>query len=314
MACSSTPPLERPAVGAAKLARGHFVAQDGSVLPVRAWWPREGGAASAIILALHGFNDYGRAFALPGRYFSQHGIALIAYDQRGFGNSPHRGRWAGTEIYESDLLTLLHEIRKQHENLPVFVLGESMGGAIAIAGLASPDAPEIDGLILSAPAVWSRDSMPWYQQVILALASGTMPELELTGSGLGIQASDNIAMLRDLSRDPLVIKSTRVDAIKGLADLMDVAKVSAGRLHLPVLVLYGEKDQVIPRAPVHEFINAMPLNPGSQSATYPDGYHLLLRDIHAEVPLRDIVTWINNHTRPLPSGFAKPLPLSALSE
>lgn len=299
-ACAPAMRPPHPESSGANLARAHYVAEDGAVLPVRTWWPRAG-HPGAIVVALHGFNDYSRAFAQPGEYLSRRGIAVIAYDQRGFGNAPGRGLWAGTDAYATDLERVIGQVRLQHPGVPVFVLGESMGGAVAIAALTSPSPPEVAGLILSAPAVWSRDMMPWYQRAILALAASILPELELTGRGLKIQASDNIEMLRGLSRDPLVIKSTRVDAIEGLTDLMDTAQARAGLVKAPVLVLYGARDQIIPKRPVESMLRKLSLLPDTSNAFYPRGYHLLLRDLHADVPLRDVVAWINDRSRPLAS-------------
>ncbi|RQW84320.1 MAG: alpha/beta hydrolase [Methylococcus sp.] len=285
-----------------QLARAHWVTADGTILPVRSWWPT-GRQPTAIIVALHGFNDYGRAFEPPGRFLSQKGVAVIAYDQRGFGNAPGRGWWAGAETYASDLLAVIGQIRRRYPGLPVFVLGESMGGAVAMVALTDRDAPGVSGLILSAPAVWSRDMMPWYQRAVLALFSATLPDLELTGSGLKIQASDNIAMLRALGRDPLVIKGTRVDAIEGLANLMDLAQARAPRLRIPTLVLYGERDQVIPRPPIDALLAKLPRRPDSRMAIYPQGYHLLLRDLQARLPLEDMLGWIADRNARLKSGL-----------
>jgi pimeloyl-ACP methyl ester carboxylesterase len=66
-----------------------FVAADGQVLPLRKWLPD--GGAKAVILALHGFNDYSNAFEGPGEAWAKRGIATYAYDQRGFGAAPERG-------------------------------------------------------------------------------------------------------------------------------------------------------------------------------------------------------------------------------
>ena len=311
LAC--TPAIKAPVHGGEPvLARAHFVTADGAVLPVRAWWPVSG-SLKAIVVGLHGFNDYARAFSQPGEYLSKRGIALVAYDQRGFGHAPGRGLWAGTDSYIADLDSVVRQLRRSHPGVPVFLLGESMGGALAIAALTSPAPPKVDGLILSAPAVWSREMMPWYQRAVLAMATATVPELELTGSGLKIQASDNIEMLRGLGRDPLVIKATRVDAIDGLADLMDVAQDRVGQLSVPVLVLYGAKDQVIPKRPVGAMLKKLASRPGVRMALYPEGYHLLLRDLHADQPMADIVNWIKESDGHLPSGFEKPLLAAGLN-
>jgi acylglycerol lipase len=71
-----------------------FVAADGQVLPLRRWLPPGGngaGQVKAVILALHGFNDYNNAFEGPGEAWAKRGIATYAYDQRGFGAAPERG-------------------------------------------------------------------------------------------------------------------------------------------------------------------------------------------------------------------------------
>jgi alpha-beta hydrolase superfamily lysophospholipase len=298
------------ASGEPSLRRAHFVAPDGAVLPVRTWLPR-GEKPKAVVVAVHGFNDYSHAFELPGRYLSERGIAVYAYDQRGFGNAPGRGQWAGAEAFAADFRDFTKEVRRQNPGIPVHVLGESMGGAVVIVAMASDRPPVADGVILSAPAVWARDSMPWYQRALLAITESTVPDLELTGEGLGVQASDNIEILKGLGRDPLVIKATRIRAIAGLADLMDAAQAGAARIRRPVLVLYGDKDEVIPKEPIAEMLKKLPPTAGNRLARYDTGYHLLLRDLHAERPQRDIVAWIEGLREPTHSVAGRPRPALA---
>jgi acylglycerol lipase len=119
--------------------------------------------------------------------------------------------------------------------------------------------------------------------------------------------SDNIAMLRALARDPLVIKTTRVDTIKGLVDLMDMALAAAPRLHQKLLVLYGGRDEIIPPEPLGLMIEALPPG-GRRVAWYRDGYHMLLRDLDAPLVLRDIESWVADPAAPLPSGADKAEP------
>lgn len=294
--CSACAPIvNRPgaALTTPRLARAYFVATDCAVLPVRSWLPSNG-PAKAVVVALHGFNDYSYFFTTPGQFLSQQGIASYAYDQRGFGNAPGRGLWAGTQAYVDDLRTFIALLRRHYPDRPLYVLGESMGGAIAIVTMASPKPPDINGLILAAPAVRGREIMPWWQRATLDSVAYTLPWLRLTGKGLNIMASDNIEMLRAISRDPLVIKATRVDAMYGLVALMDAALSSAGKLDIPTLVLYGEKDQVVPRRPILRMLDKMPM-PQTRPTFYANGYHLLLRDLQAEKPWHDIATWISQH-------------------
>jgi alpha-beta hydrolase superfamily lysophospholipase len=193
---------------------------DGLGLPLRAWLP-EKNPPRAVILALHGFNDYSKAFEEPGKFWAARGIATYAYDQRGFGEAPNRGLWGGAPAMIGDLHTAVAALKVRHPQTPIYVLGESMGGAVALAAAAGADPPPVAGVILAAPAVWARATMPLHQRVALWIGAHTLPWLPVRGRGLKIQASDNIEMLRALGRDPLVIKETRIDAIHGLADLMD---------------------------------------------------------------------------------------------
>ena len=299
--CKPASPLREEVHAPQILRSAHFVTSDGVTIPVRVQMPAED-PLKAIVLAVHGFNDYGRAFDSVGVFLKSQGIGVIAYDQRGFGMAGATGRWAGSHRYPDDLAHLVFAVRDRYPGSPIYLLGESMGAAVVIASLSDNPSLPVAGAILSAPAVWSRDSMPWYQVWVLESVNALFPDLELTGSGLKVQASDNIEMLRALGRDPWVIKSTRVDAIHGLADLMDTAQEAVSAIRAPLLILYGGRDQIIPADPVLQMLKRVSGKPEVRVAFYPDGYHLLLRDLDAHLPLQDVAAWIATPEGALPSG------------
>ena len=175
---------------------------------------------------------------------------------------------------------------------PVFALGESMGGAVVLSALAD-DPPRVDGVILVAPAVWSRGDMPIPYRAALWMAAHTVPWMELTGKGLKIWPSDNIEMMKKLARDPLFRKRTRVDAVWGLAGLMDEARGAPAKLNAPppILFLYGAKDQIIPREPTEAA--ARELGPRAEVREYRSGYHMLLRDLDGPDVWKDVADWID---------------------
>ncbi len=285
-----------------RLGDNIFLTEDGASLPLRHWLPKT--EPRAVIIALHGFNDYSRFFDAPGVYFSQQGIACFAYDQRGFGAAPKRGLWAGGDTYSKDLQVLLRLVKQRYPERPVYLLGESMGGAIVITAMSRAEMPDVAGVILAAPALWARSTMPWYQTALLWTLAHTLPWLTLTGQGVHVVASDNIDMLRAMGRDPWVIKATRVETVYGLTDLMDAAFNSATSLRGNTLMLYGEKDEIIPKAPTYAFLHQfLAVDSGKKTvAIYQDGYHMLLRDLQAPTAWRDIVAWINAGSDKLPSG------------
>ncbi|MBC7799371.1 MAG: alpha/beta hydrolase, partial [Gemmatimonadaceae bacterium] len=103
-----------------------------------------------------------------------------------------------------------------------------------------------------------------------------------------------------LARNPLTIRRTRFDSLRGLTDLMDLAQEAAPRLPGNTLVLYGAKDTLVPPDATSRAWRAMP--GGVQRAYYPGGYHLLLRDLGRAVAIEDVVAWVGAPGTTLPSG------------
>jgi alpha-beta hydrolase superfamily lysophospholipase len=269
-----------------------FITRDGLHLPLREW---DAKTPKAVLIALHGMSDYSEAYDLPGPWWAEHGITTIAYDQRGFGHAPNPGIWAGGDVMLTDLDDCVDAARTKFPGVPVFAIGESMGGAELLAALASDRPPRVDGVILSAPAVFAREDMPLSYRVTLWVGAHTIPWKHLSGSGLHLVPSDNIAELRKLGRDPYFQHDSRVDQIYGLVDMMDAARKAPAKLSNPppILVLHGEKDQLIPLDSTRATLAA--LGNHADQRDYPNGYHMLMRDLDRELVWKDVDDWVTQH-------------------
>ncbi len=298
-ACAPVVQPAGPPVIEPRIEKNAVIAADGAMLPLWRWLPD--GKARAVILGLHGFNDYSSAFDAPAAYWAKRGIATYAFDQRGFGAAPHRGLWPGAPTMRNDVVAIARLLRRTHPGAPLYLLGVSMGGAVAMVTLAG-NGRIADGAVLVAPAVWGRRHMNPFLRAMLWVFARTTPWLTLTGEGLEIKPSDNIPMLRALGRDPKVIKETRIDSIKGLVDLMDAAYASAPAIRGPLLLLYGRRDELVPEKPSFEVIDVLKKGAETRTAVYDGGYHMLLRDLAAETTWADIAAWIDDPRAPLPSG------------
>ncbi|MFC7553356.1 serine aminopeptidase domain-containing protein [Pseudoroseomonas wenyumeiae] len=135
-----------------------------------------------------------------------------------------------------------------------------------------------------------------------------MPALGFPAAAGGISASDNLDALRRNGRDPLVIKITRIDAAWGLLDAMDRATQALPRCcAVPVLILQGAKDGVVPPGVTRAALRRMP--PGPRLARYPDGFHLLLRDKVRGTVAADLLAWMADparHCPRAPTAWARP--------
>lgn len=273
------PPGPGPAT-AAFIDDGHWRAGDGFVLGMSQWQAQN---ARAVIVALHGMNDYGQFIELAAKHWQARGIATYAYDQRGFGRTEGNGRWPGHEAMAEDARTFVALVRAKHPGVPVYLLGESMGGAVAMVAAAGRAEPVADGLVLVSPALWGWSNLDIVKRSALWAMMQIAPGSRLTGRGLNIKPSDNEQMLVALGRDPYVIKATRVDAVYGLTDLMEAAWLGVPGVRVPTMVLYADGDEVVPSKPIVEAAAAMP---GTKHVVcYNDGFHMLLRD------LKGVRTW-----------------------
>ena len=117
---------------------------------------------------------------------------------------------------------------------------------------------------------------------------------------LRVRASDNRAALIALARNPLTLRRTRLDAVRGLTDLMDAAQDVAPRLPANTLLMYGEHDSLIPAPAMRQIFRAAP--PTVRRAVYPAGWHLLVQDLARAGPIADVGAWIREPGAWLPSG------------
>lgn len=293
-ACSSTGfPNGTEAIKPQLGQRVFFTAGDGVELVVYRWQPS--GKVRGHLLLLHGFNEYSGAFAEVGEEFARHGISVWAYDQRGFGRSPHRGLWAGAERMAQDAREMAALIRKTSGDLPLALAGMSMGGAVGLLAAGKP--VDVDALVLVAPAVWTRETQPFYQRWALDIAKTVAPSWSPTGESLKIRPSDNIAMLRRIWKSPWMIRKSRIDTVAGLVDLMDKGYAAAPAVTVPTLLLYGDKDELVPEEPVNLLWERLPKRWNTHQIRYKNGWHMLMRDLQGKKVIADIVKWLSKNDR-----------------
>jgi len=273
---------------------------DGLGLPV-AVWPAE--APRAVVLALHGFGDYGPlTFGMAAPHWAAAGITTYAYDQRGFGRGETRAHWPGAEALAADVVAAAAALRARHPCLPLVVVGQSMGGGVALA--AAGEGLDADVLVLAAPAIWGGAELNPIHRLAAWLAAATMPETRFTGEGVvRIQASDNIEMLRRMARDPYYLRPPSAREMMGLVRVTDMAADAAETVRLPALLLLGARDEIVPERAVRRVFAR--LGGARETHVYPDGWHLLFRDLQAGAVWRDVAAWVLE--RDAAAGYAGPV-------
>lgn len=311
LAACATPRVQTPAIQplgfqGAHLEKDSFVSFDGARLGYSEWLPD--GEPWAVIVGLHGMNEYAARFDMAGTYWASQGVATLAYDQRGYGRSPSRRIWAGQDLLRQDLRTMITLARARYPKAILVVTGFSMGGAVSMTAFGSDDPPPVDRLVLLSPAVWGWSTQPLPNRTALWIVGKTAPGLDIDPPklfGNFFKPTDNVPEMMRMREDPLMTWGTRTDTLYGVVDLMQAASASAERIKVPTLYLYGHQDIVIPKRAA--FQAAGRLKATDKTGYYRDGHHLLLIDHQRQRVFDDILGFIRDPAAPLPSGVA-PIP------
>lgn len=263
----------------------------------RSWEPADG-AAKALVVLSHGLGEHTGRYDHVGRHLAQHGYAVWSHDHRGHGRSQ------GTPVfveafstYEADLETLRLAAVAAHPKLPRVLLGHSMGGAIALGhAIDYPD--RFDALVLTGPLLDAARGLPAPVVAVGKLLALVAPKIALVKLDAG-QVSRDPAVVRAYLDDPLVHRGRiTVGLGRQLIERTGRFAEEVARLQLPVLVVHGTADGLVPietsRALVPRF--------GSTDVTLveEDGlYHEVLNEPERARVLDTITEWMDQRVAAL---------------
>ncbi len=246
------------------------------------------------MLLVHGLGEYSGRYTHVARHLTDRGFAVYALDHYGHGKSDgHAGFVERFSVYLDGVAALLQKIRDEHAELPVFLLGHSMGGLIAAAFLIDHQ-DAFRAAVLSGPAIESDQAPPAIVMAIVRLLSAlvpTVPLIRLDASGV----SRDKDVVSNYMNDPLVHHgklSARL--IAEMSAAMQNTLARAGDIELPIIAMHGEDDRLTSPAGSAALIEAI----GSADKTlktYPGLYHEIFNEPEQEAVLADMSRWLETH-------------------
>ena len=269
---------------------GTFTGAGDATLFYRRWAPTE--RPGGVIVIAHGLGEHSGRYDYVARRFAGHGYATWALDHRGHGQSEGDRVFVDRfTTYETDLETFRQLATGTDAGLRAVLLGHSMGGAIAVGHVIDhPD--RFDALVLTGPVLDPGRGVAKPMVVIGKLASKLLPKAGLIALD-ATKVSRDPAVVADYQNDPLVHHG-KITARLG-AELLDRAARfprELGRVRLPVLVIHGTDDTLVP---VHSSRDAVPMF-GSEDVTYREEtglYHEVLNEPERDRIIDGIVEWID---------------------
>ena len=267
---------------------GSFSASDGADVPYRLWMAKK---PRAIILLLHGCCDYSGAFDDIAPKLAARGHSCLAYDQRGFGATASRGNWTSQDRIVADVRDAVIFFRARTKcDLPLFIIGESMGGSVAVHTAATYSDLGVRGLVLVAPgalgSILRNTLYGWLIRTLRLFARRSEIVVERTDA----QVLTSAAAIRLLG-DPLVMQSIPAELLAGVIAMGYAAVSAATQVHTPTLTMIAGKDDLLRSACVrqlHENLNGPKVWVPIKNAP-----HLLLHSRHGGIALGYVRRWMN---------------------
>ncbi|KAI6351336.1 hypothetical protein MCOR25_010001 [Pyricularia grisea] len=235
------------------------------------------------------------------------GIAVHGFDQRGWGRSvktpSDRGKTGPTSMVIADIAAFIEPLLDDGSNLPVFVMGHSMGGGEVLT-LAGDRAYEdkvvsrVQGWILEAPFIgWPAGQAPsWLKVNVGRFAGKFMPHRHL----------DHVIPPKDLTRNPEVVKILEADklchnvgTLEGLASLLDrTMDLSSGKTKLLPSVKamwlgHGTDDKACDYHASKKFFDEQTGLQDKEFRSYDGWYHQLHAEPEREQFFQHVIEWVS---------------------
>ena len=270
---------------------GELEGVGGLGLFTQAWLPE--GEPSAVVVLAHGAGEHSGRYAHVAERFTGEGVAVYALDHRGHGHSEGRRAYVDRLAnVVADLDQLVVAAGERHPGVPLFLLGHSMGGCVAIA-YALEHQDRLDGLLLSAPLA-ALETASFATRAVGKLLSTFAPQVGV----FGVDASL-------VSRDPEVVRSYEEDPLvhhgklpaRTVGELAAAVEGFPGRvpeIELPLLVMHGTGDRIVPMAGslmVHDGA----LSDDKRLQLYDGLYHEILNEPEQQQVMDDALGWIHAH-------------------
>jgi acylglycerol lipase len=254
----------------------------------RSWLPPEPWGA---LLVVHGYAEHSGRYEELGSWFAAHGLAVHAYDHRGHGRSEgvrcHVDRF---DDFVDDCDRVLLCVHAEHAELPIVLLGHSMGGLVVTAFLADRR-PAIAAAVTSGAALAVGPGVSMARMAVARLLRRLAPRLAL-GSGLDPAGlSRDPEVVRRYLEDPLVYRTmTSALAVELLGSIPRVAS-RAVEVQVPILMLHGSDDPICPIEGSRAFYGGLRVH-GSSFRAYPGLRHEIFNEPEREQVFADVLAWL----------------------
>lgn len=275
---------------------GQFTGQDGLALYYQRWSPEN--PSKAMLGLVHGLGSHSGWFDNLAQRLVAQGYGVYGYDLRGHGHSAgQRGYINDWSEFRGDLVAFQRLMQSESPTQPLFMLGHSLGGVIALDYvLQHPKA--LSGLITMAPAIGPVGISP-VKLAIGKILSRLWPRFTLNSGIAPNSGSHDPAIVVAYANDPLRHRKGTARLVTEYFKTTHFIHSHLQALTLPTLILHGSHDVVALPESGRRFFEAI-LSEDKEYREYTGGYHDLHNDDCAPKVVLDITHWLDRQVNHQP--------------
>ncbi len=241
----------------------------------------------AVVVLVHGLCEHQGRYDHVVKQFNESGIGTYRFDHRGHGRSEgHKAHLTSFHELVDDTNVIVDMALAENPDVPVFLLGHSMGGfTVSLYGAKYAD-KNLKGLITSGTLV--KDEI----QLISAVPKG-LDVLTAVPNELGAGVCSVAEVVDWYGKDPYNGKSFTMGLCYALCDGIDWFSTEIKNFKFPVLILHGEKDGLVSENDSLFFFKNI-ASTDRQIKIYGELFHEIFNEYIKEEVIGDVVSWINN--------------------
>ncbi|UCE98181.1 MAG: lysophospholipase [Dehalococcoidia bacterium] len=273
-----------------KSINGYFIGQGGFNLYYRGWLPKQN--PRTIVFIIHGLAEHSGRYTEIATFLVEENYCVFCHDHQGHGFSGgSRGYIRHFATYTKDLISFIDIISEKYPHIPIFLLGHSIGGTIAI-DYCIENQGNVDGLILSAPTLLKGESIKKWQIILAKILSVIAPKA-------GVDRLDSST----ISKDPAVVNAYRNDKLvysgklsarlgSEILKTIELLPQEMNKIKLPVLIMQGSEDKLVsPDGSKKTF--QMVSSTDKTLKIYEGLYHEIMNEPEKDMVYKDISEWIS---------------------
>jgi alpha-beta hydrolase superfamily lysophospholipase len=277
---------------------GSLLSADHTCLFYRYWPSTQTAQIQKVVIVLHGIGYHSGPYKVIADALNPRGMDVFALDARGHGLSCGPRGYLGTPAHVSDDVTSMMDlVRAKFPRAKIYLLGESMGGALAL-NFAKRSDNQLSGLILLAPALnISNHQVLEFRNLALLpdlLFARRAPAISLVDRRLE-EGSRDSKFIEDRRADPLAYKKISFEYLFQIKALISNWRAEiAPRIHTPTLIIQGGKDVIVSQKDCADFAT-IPRGAKREYKVYPGVRHTTLWDPETPEILNYVAQWITDN-------------------